>query len=368
MELTFEYQIEEAVAKKRLRRVYNTIHALEYVRNVLYLILFCVCAVLLQKFMCVFLIMAFLFSISIISAFPRLWRFYRQNLAEKGAFEYPTMLHITDTFIEVSRGGNSAKVEYRLFTNYLDIEDGIALLKQDLIVTAVPKSIFVDGGKEYIQCLENAGVRKFQTHGFKRWRGVCTPIILMPVICLGYIATENHTKAIFEKFQRQNCVSHLKQLTNALHVYSYGNTKMENKPQHFPPLQILIDMIGANQSVDGLASCPKSHTEYVYVQYDKPVALTPSITAANTPVLFDNVIGCHRISSKASFLGFGTEIHQTVIAFEDGHVSVEENLTCHKDIYDKYASFMSEKDAEVLLKCCEEADKWGKLLNRTGQN
>ena len=109
-----------------------------------------------------------------------------------------------------------------------------------------------------------------------------------------------------------------------------------------------------NDTLQELEFCPKTRTKYVYVQYKRAVA-PDSAAARNTPVLFDSVIGCHK-HRNANLLGMGTEISWTLIAFEAGQVSAVENLTCFKDIYDKYAPFMSKDDAEVLRKCCEAAD------------
>ena len=109
-------------------------------------------------------------------------------------------------------------------------------------------------------------------------------------------------------------------------------------------------------SLENLIHCPKTHAEYIYVRYDRPFAHVTSIAAANTPVLFDSVIGCHR-HRKFNFLGMGADIPWTLVAFEDGHVSIEENLTCFMDIYDRHVPFMSKEDAEVLKKHCEEADR-----------
>lgn len=73
-----------------------------------------------------------------------------------------------------------------------------------------------------------------------------------------------------------------------------------------------------------------------------------------------HVVRVHHVVRLAEQLSIedvhGNEVSWTLIAFEAGQVSAVENLTCFKDIYDKYAPFMSEDDAEVLRKCCEAAD------------
>ena len=117
----------------------------------------------------------------------------------------------------------------------------------------------------------------------------------------------------------------------------------------------LNEMIKLRYVHERMTECPKNHEGYVYVPYNRLLDNNSS-TAANTPVLWDFVVGCHW---KKHGLLWGERIPQTVIVFEDQHVAIEDNLFCHKDIYDKYAPFMTKEDAEVLRKCCEEYDRIG---------
>ena len=183
-------------------------------------------------------------------------------------------------------------------------------------------------------------------------------VVLILFLAFVAITAINYYKIINEKIQISYCNSNLKQLVNGLATIAYdGQKNGDVSLQQFPPLQTLA---GNNyidkKTLENLMHCPKTHAEYIYVRYDRPVALVTSIAAANTPVLFDSVIGCHK-HRKFNFLGMGADLPWTLVAFEDGHVSIEENLTCFMDIYDRHAQFMSKEDTEVLKRTCEEADR-----------
>ena len=193
----------------------------------------------------------------------------------------------------------------------------------------------------------------------RRWRRVCIFVILMVVVCFVIITAVNYCKSIREHLCISICNSNLKQLMNVLDVYS--NNQKEGEivpPRDYPPLKVLVeDGVLDCETFENLVYCPKTHTKYIYVQYDRPVARQGSTAAANTPVLFDSVIGAHCHRRRNNMFGMGTDDLWTMVVLEDGHVSFEENLTCFKDIYDRHAKFMSKEDAEVLRKCCEAADR-----------
>ncbi|MBR5078168.1 MAG: hypothetical protein IKX30_05445 [Victivallales bacterium] len=187
----------------------------------------------------------------------------------------------------------------------------------------------------------------------KRRLAVVVLILASSFVCVIAI---NYYKLIRERLNVSICNSNLKQLANGLHVYQLDLKDGENESsRHFPSFQELVEYgVLDNDTLRELEYCPKTHTKYIYVQYER--AVNPDSAAArNTPVLFDSVIGCHK-HRNANFFGVGTENSWTLIAFEAGQVSVVENLICFKDIYDKYAPFMSKDDAVVLRKCCEAAD------------
>ena len=193
----------------------------------------------------------------------------------------------------------------------------------------------------------------------QRRRRIVVLVVIMAVLCVVSIAAVNYCKIIKEKLNISCCVSNLKQLANSLDIYPNDQKNGENESlRHFPPWEALVDNGYIDKETqEKLKHCPKTHTEYIYVRYNRPVARVSSTAAANTPVLFDSVIGCHKDHIKTNVLGMGIEIPWTLVAFENGLVSVEKNLTCFKELYDRHAPFMSKEDAEVLLKCCEEADR-----------
>ena len=185
----------------------------------------------------------------------------------------------------------------------------------------------------------------------------CLAVVVLTLVSgLVFFVALNYYKIIKEHLNVSICNSNLKQLANSVHFYQIDLKNGENgSSRHFPSFQELVEYgVLDNDTLRELEYCPKTHTKYIYVQYGRPVA-PDSVAARNTPVLFDSVIGCHK-RRNANRLGMGTEISWTLIAFEAGQVSAVENLTCFKDIYDKYAPFMSKDDAEVLRKCCEAAD------------
>ena len=188
----------------------------------------------------------------------------------------------------------------------------------------------------------------------KRRLAVVVLILASSFVCVIAI---NYYKLIRERLNVSICNSNLKQLANGLHVYEFDLKDGENESsRHFPSFQELVECgVFDNDTLRELDYCPKPHKKYVYVQYERAVD-PDSVAACNTPVLLDSVIGCHK-HRKANLLGMDTEVSWTLIAFEAGQVSAVENLTCFKDIYDKYAPFMSKDDADVLRKFCEEIDK-----------
>ena len=204
-----------------------------------------------------------------------------------------------------------------------------------------------------IPCMERSCKQQGEKSTAKRRLAV---VVLTLVSGLVFFVALNYYKIIRERLNVSICNSNLKQLANGLHAYQLDPKDGGNESsRHFPSFQELVECgVFDNDTLRELEYCPKTHTKYVYVQYERAVD-PDSVVARNTPVLFDSVIGCHK-RRNANRLGMGTEISWTLITFEAGQVSAVENLTCFKDIYDKYAPFMSKDDAEVLRKCCEAAD------------
>ena len=351
MELTFTKQAEEAEIKRRWKKVFFALYAPMYVRYALYVVLFCLCGFLLRlDFNFIFFALALGYFLAILSWYSRTWKIYHEVFRKTGQFEKPTTVHLTDTFMELTGGENSAKNVYSIFSGYIELKDEIALINQKTIAATFRKKYFSDGGEELMQCLDKAGVKKIDFGGFRRWRLVLLPIAMMVILGIIHFSDVRFRNWIHEKSYNTKCLSNLKMLMCDLIIYSEEQKEAGNIAfaQSETLLEELVEEGYVNEKNVG---CPKLSLCFIYVPYKRPLDSTSS-TAANTPVLFDWIIGAHK---KAPRL-LGKTTTQTMVAFEDGHVSAEENLRCHKDIYERYAPFMSKEDAEVLRKCCEEHD------------
>ena len=350
MELTLKNQLEEAVAKRRWRRVFFALYAPVYARYALYVALFCIFGLILPNLQCFMLTLAVAYVIAIFTWYPRIWRVYRETFRNSGAFDHPTVVHLTDTFIDLNCGENSSKNEYRVFSGYIELKDTIALINQKAIAAVFEKTYFADDGKEFIQCLEKAGVKKLEFWGFKRWWLVFLPVVFMALLVVAHVFEVHKRCWRHEHGSTVTCASNLKQLMCGFLIFS-SDLREVGKSAIFQsfPLDEMVDEGYVNESIGG---CPTSSVGYAYVPYNRPLDHN-SRTAASTPVMWDFIIGCHR---KTSRLPWRKPITLTVVVFEDQHCTCEENLTCHMDIYNKYSPSMSQNDAEALRKICEEYD------------
>lgn len=358
MELTITEQIDEAEAKRRNRKFFLTFYVNYYVAYALVVVLFSLCGLYLRiEANYLFYALALAYLISILIWFPRNWRIRRAMYRKTGQFEHPTTIHLTDTFMEITCGENYGKNEYGVFSEYIELKDDIAIINQRTCAATFRKKDFPDGGKEFIQCLENAGVKRLSFWSFKRWWRALLAIVLILFLCLLFFLDSQNRSWIHEKSLNTHCVSNLKMLMCDLLIYSaeqqeVGNMTFTQSLNSIEPQSLILQKLADEEYVlEACLTCPKTSIGYIYVPYNRPLDHS-SATAANTPVLFDWTIGAHNKCSRM----WGKGAPQTHIAFEDGHVSVEENLRCHLDIYERYAPLMSKEDAEILRKCCEE---WG---------
>ena len=353
MEYILNSQIDEAEARRRWRKLFFAQYAPVYVRYALYAVmLFCI-GIMLYNLRYFMFVMGAAYLLSILTWYPRTWKLYRETLRKLGAFEHPTTVHLTDSFLEVTCGENTVKNEYRVFSEYIELKHNIALLNQKSIAVSFSKNDFSDGGAEFMQCLEKSGVKRLEPWGFKRWKSAFLPVVLMALLGVVYIAQIANVQNrlwMYEKSCMTLCRSNLKQMMLGLFIYSddMGKAGITSFPQSLP----LDEMVAAGCVKESYGGCPKSCVGYIYVPYNRPLDYKAG-TAANTPVLFDWMIGCHRYRKH---LLWGKEMPQTIVAFEDGSVSIEENLASFMDIWKKYAPLMSKEDAEVLRKTCKYFD------------
>lgn len=194
-------------------------------------------------------------------------------------------------------------------------------------------------------------------------------LCLMALLWIPYFANIQDAKWIREKGLRSQCHSNLKKLMSWSGLLQSTDTEGASEKAFPKSLPLLMEIVVTDLAdlldeecddsqgkiyPDWISDeCPMTHAKYAYVPYDRPPN-PESGTAANTPVLWDGIIGSHH--AKFGIL-WGNGVSQTCVAFEDGHVSYEENLTCHRDIFNRYAPLMSQEDAETLRQTCEELDR-----------
>ena len=183
----------------------------------------------------------------------------------------------------------------------------------------------------------------------------------MSLLWIPYFANIQDEKWIREKGPRSQCLTNLNVLISfgtLCQSYEVEETGDRAFPKSLPLLKEVV-VSEMNDLLDETCpgwtgdECPMSHAKYAYVPYDRPPN-PESSTAANTPVLWDGIIGSHHAKYGALW---GNGVPQTCIVFEDGHSSHEENFTCHGDIFKKYAPLMSQEDAETLRQICEGLDQ-----------
>ena len=198
-------------------------------------------------------------------------------------------------------------------------------------------------------------------------------VCLMALVWIPYFANIQNEKWIREKGPRSQCLTNLKALLS-FGAFCQSHEAEETGNRAFPKSLPLLKEVVITEMTDLLGEeaalmyditldetrpswtgdeCPMTHAKYAYAPYDRPPN-PKSSTAANTPVLWDGIIGSHHAKYGALW---GNGVPQTCIVFEDGHFSYEENLTCHTDIFKKYAPLMSQEDAETLRQICEELDR-----------
>lgn len=262
------------------------------------------------------------------------WRATQRLLARTGSFEQTTTIHLTDTLMEITCGANATRMEYRTFYDYL-LQREFIVLRQSPTggMAIIRRDKFPDNGEELLRCLDTSAVRKFRFWSLRRW----WLVLLLALFCIGMSAWRI-------RIQEQNCracESALESLAEWVLDYDRWHGESEGVEALLPETLQEIDQVLETWR------CQKTTEQYRYVPYRR--RLDPkSPTAQYSPLLVDS-IGAHRQPGHA-------RIRLTLIAFEDAHVSCEENLTCHMDIYNRYGHLLPSEDAEVLRKYCEQWD------------
>ena len=263
------------------------------------------------------------------------WRATQRLLARTGTFEQTTTIHLTDTLMEISCGANATQMEYRTFFDYL-LQRKFIVLRQSPTagMAIIRRDRLPDNGEELLRCLNANGVRKFCFWSLRRW----WLVLLVVVICIGLSAWRTRWQ---ERENCRICESSLGQLAEWVLDYDRWYGKNEGEEALLPETLQEIDKDWV------VWCCRNTFDQYRYVPYRRRLD-ADSPTAQYTPLLVDS-IGAHRQPGHA-------RIRLTLIAFEDTHVSCEENLNCYMDIYNRYGHLQSPEDAEFLRKYCEQWD------------
>ena len=340
MDLTFEIQQEENQARRLWRRVFQRLFAPKSTLYIIIGILAISCGLIArtEEIRIVSFVAGILLIVAPLFWFSRIWLIYRGFFRRSGVFENPTTIHLTDTMIETTRGANSSRMEYRVYSNYIPLNDSIALINGDSIAAVFNRSAFPDGGAEFIKCLEASGVKNISTLRVRRWLIVwlyaAFAALAFFICAMSLLSRYSCYRSAMKGLQ--TCGGHLQQLHQK--IVKHATDAEGALPRELSELNLPDEEFG----------CNFSDATYLYVPYGR---LDSSDKAsAQTPILIEELGGHWVLSVWGRYTTF------TPIVFADGHVAFEKNLYSYTDIHDKYAPLMSPENAEVLKKCCE---KWG---------
>ena len=341
MELTFEIQQDEQQARRKWRRVFSRLYAPKKALFIMIAVLAICCGLITrsQEIRLVSFVAGVLLLVAPLFWFSRIWLIYRAYFRRNGAFDHLTTIHLTDTMIETTCGANGSQLEYRVFSNYIPLNDCIALINGDSIAAVFYRSAFPDGGAEFIKCLEASGVKDISTLRVKRW------LVVWLYGAFAALAVVVCAKSLLSRYSiyrtgmngLHTCGGQLQQLHQkiAKHATDAGGAL----PRELSELNLPDEEFGCNFTDD----------TYLYVPYGR--LDSNGKASAQTPILIEELGGHWVLSVWSQYTAY------TPIVFADGHVAFEKNLCSYTDIYDKYAPFMSPEDAEVLKKCCEKWDE-----------
>lgn len=343
MELTFEIQQEEQLARRLWHRVFQRLFA---PKTTLYILIgvLAICGGLItrtQEIRHMYFIAGILLIVAPLFWFSRIWLIYRGYFRRSGVFEHPTTIHLTDTMIEMTSGANSSRQEYRVYSNYIPLNDSIALINGDSIAAVFSRNAFPDGGAEFVKCLEASGVKNISTLRVRRWLVVWLygAFAALAIVVSAMLLLSRYSFYRTGMNGLQTCGGHLQQLHQM--IVKHATDSEGALPRELSELNLPDEEFG----------CIFTDATYLYVPYRRLDSNDKA--SAQTPILIEE-LGGHRVFSV-----WGRYTTFTPIVFADGHVAFEKNLRSYTDIYDKYAPFLSPENAEVLKKCCE---KWNEDL------
>lgn len=180
MDITLNVRCDEATSRRAFRRAFYALEAPEYAQLALDIVLSVRLGQLLPGGYGLLAFGAALVLFCFASSwFSRTWKVYRELYRKSGIFDNPTAIRLTDSFIVTSCGGNESKCEYRVFSGFMRCRDFIVLTAQSAISGIYARKEFPDGGAEFAQCLEKAGVKEIPFFSFGRWWHLCLPVALL---------------------------------------------------------------------------------------------------------------------------------------------------------------------------------------------
>ena len=183
MDITLNVRCDEATSKRDFRRAFYALAAPAYAQLALDIVLLFRLGQVLPG---LYGLLAFGAALVVFfyasSRFSRTWKVYREIYRRNGTFDHPTVIRLTDTFVETSCGGNGSKCEYRVFSEFMRCRDFIVLTVQNAISGIYARNDFPDGGAEFAQCLAKAGVKGIPFFSFGRWWHLCVPVALLLAI------------------------------------------------------------------------------------------------------------------------------------------------------------------------------------------
>lgn len=142
MDLTIEHRRSEEDGKKLWRKAFFAFAAPGYVLGVIYILICIVIGLQNEGWRSFLFAFATIVGFANLIAWPRTWRMYREIFQRQGAFKQPTVIRLTDSFIETSCGENHSKQEYSLFTHYFCLKDCIVLIHKNSIMCIIQKKSF----------------------------------------------------------------------------------------------------------------------------------------------------------------------------------------------------------------------------------
>lgn len=288
MDVTIE-RIADKTTKKKFRQAFLALQLPSYV-IVLTAFVFCIVLGTILSFpgACLFFYLSAILLIKMLTWWPRLWRICNQLLKKQHAFETPTRIHFSDSFLEISCGENYSKKEYSFFSHYFCQKKQIVLLFQKNIQGVYDKNKFEDDGEEWIRCLEAHGVKKLHFWSLRRW---ALPIVVFLLfIMAGTLLWGSRNQSKLDEngndYARQiTCINNLKQQMVAVHLYAL------DYDGHLPPREnwqnALQKELGDSRNLFVCPAAPPDTVSYVYLG-DDWMTLPDEETAQRLPLFHES--------------------------------------------------------------------------------